>query len=160
MLHKSFASSWLKKKPSTLQIVYPEHTNLHKNRTIIRHIKPQIREIEDNDNSFDKRDASEMSNLIAVILMKWYGFCFAFRNDSKNLFHFQVPLDVNDVDGSMKKGLLWQQRDKLFSRWKERYFILTKDYFHCFKKGTSRITEMGGFIFKVSINCKLKRLEK
>ena len=49
----------------------------------------------------------------------------------------------------MKKGLLWQQRDKLFSRWKERYFILTKDYFHCFKKATSRITEMGGFIFKV-----------
>ena len=53
-------------------------------------------------------------------------------------------------DGVLKKGLLWQQRDKLFSRWKERYFILTKDYFHCFKKATSRITEMGGFIFKVS----------
>ena len=54
-----------------------------------------------------------------------------------------------DDDGSFKKGLLWQQRDKLFSRWKERYFILTKDYFHCFKKASSRITEMGGFIFKV-----------
>ncbi len=50
---------------------------------------------------------------------------------------------------AQKKGLLWQQRDKLFSRWKERYFILTKDYFHCFKKGSSRLTEMGGFIFKV-----------
>ena len=50
---------------------------------------------------------------------------------------------------AQKKGLLWQQRDKLFSRWKERYFVLTKDYFHCFKKNTSRVTEMGGFIFKV-----------
>lgn len=50
-----------------------------------------------------------------------------------------------------KKGLLWQQRDKLFSRWKERYFILTKDYLHCFKKGSSRMTEMGGFIFKVGV---------
>ena len=48
-----------------------------------------------------------------------------------------------------KKGLLWQQRDKLFSRWKERYFILTKDYFHCFKRASSKMTEMGGFIFKV-----------
>jgi len=54
-------------------------------------------------------------------------------------------------DGVLKKGLLWQQRDKLFSRWKERYFILTKDYFHCFKKATSRITEMGGFIFKLKL---------
>lgn len=51
-----------------------------------------------------------------------------------------------------KKGLLWQQRDKLFSRWKERYFILTRDYLHCFKKAgsSSRMSEMGGFIFKVT----------
>ena len=51
----------------------------------------------------------------------------------------------------LRKGLLWQQRDKLFSQWKERYFILTSDYLQCFKKGTSssRITEMGEFIFKV-----------
>ncbi len=52
---------------------------------------------------------------------------------------------------AQRKGLLWQQRDKLFSRWKERYFILTKEYFHCFKKGTSRMTEMGGFIFKLKL---------
>ncbi len=64
-----------------------------------------------------------------------------------NFFLVFQPCDPSD--GSFKKGLLWQQRDKLFSRWKERYFILTKDYFHCFKKATSRITEMGGFIFKV-----------
>ena len=50
---------------------------------------------------------------------------------------------------AQRKGLLWQQRDKLFSRWKERYFVLTKEYFHCFKKGSTRLTEMGGFIFKV-----------
>ena len=56
---------------------------------------------------------------------------------------------ANDVN--IKKGLLWQQKDKIFSRWKERFFILTKDYFHCFKKGNTRLTEMGGFIFKVSI---------
>jgi len=48
--------------------------------------------------------------------------------------------------------LLWQQRDKLFSRWKERYFILTKDFLQCFKKETSKITEMGGFIFKIKLS--------
>ena len=63
--------------------------------------------------------------------------------------------------------MLWQQKDRFFSRWKERFFILTQvllninddfdkllkifqDYLHCFKKESSRITEMGGFIFKVS----------
>ena len=51
---------------------------------------------------------------------------------------------------TVRKGLLWQQKDKIFSQWKERYFILTSDYLQCFKKGTSRITEMGEFIFKVS----------
>ena len=50
---------------------------------------------------------------------------------------------------TVRKGLLWQQRDKIFSQWKERYFILTPDYLQCFKKGTSRITEMGEFICKV-----------
>ena len=52
---------------------------------------------------------------------------------------------------AVRKGLLWQQRDKIFSQWKERYFILTPDYLQCFKKGTSRITEMGEFICKVNI---------
>ena len=50
---------------------------------------------------------------------------------------------------TVKKGLLWQQRDKIFSQWKERYFILTTDYLQCFKKGSSKVTEMGEFIFKV-----------
>jgi len=52
----------------------------------------------------------------------------------------------------VKKGILWQQRDSLFSRWKERFFILTDDYFHCFKKGSSKVTEMGEFIFKVKLS--------
>ncbi|GAB6028416.1 hypothetical protein CHUAL_002576 [Chamberlinius hualienensis] len=53
---------------------------------------------------------------------------------------------------AVKKGLLWIQRDKLFSRWNERYFILTKDYLACFKK-SSKIasSDMGGFIFKLSL---------
>ncbi len=57
----------------------------------------------------------------------------------------------NNTATPIRKGLLWQQRDKLFSQWKERYFILTPDYLQCFKKTSSKITEMmGEFIFKVS----------
>ena len=50
---------------------------------------------------------------------------------------------------TLRKGLLWQQRDKIFSRWKERFFVLTPDYLNCFKRGTSRMSEMGEFLFKV-----------
>ena len=52
----------------------------------------------------------------------------------------------------LKKGILWQQRDKIFSRWKERFFVLTNDYLQCFKKGSSRITEMGGFIYGLRLS--------
>ncbi|XP_019866994.2 uncharacterized protein LOC109595986 [Aethina tumida] len=58
-----------------------------------------------------------------------------------------------DSTHAIKRGLLWQQRDKLFSRWKERYFILTRDYLHCFRRasGSDRISEMGQFLFKVKL---------
>lgn len=54
---------------------------------------------------------------------------------------------------AIKKGLLWQQRERLFSRWKERYFILTRDYLHCFKRssGPDKISDMGQFIFKIKL---------
>jgi len=64
----------------------------------------------------------------------------------------EPQLDFEQENSTLKKGTLWQQKDKLFSRWKERFFILTKDYLQCFKKGTSRITEMGAFIFKIKLN--------
>ena len=83
---------------------------------------------------------------VKKIVINLFFFILLFQNSSS----VQVESAASDDQGVLKKGLLWQQRDKLFSRWKERYFILTKDYFHCFKKATSRITEMGGFIFKVS----------
>lgn len=58
-----------------------------------------------------------------------------------------------DSLSAIKRGLLWQQRDKLFSRWKERYFILTRDYLHCFRRasGADRISEMGQFLFKIKL---------
>lgn len=72
------------------------------------------------------------------------------------LFSFQSLLPSNssrDAYAAIKRGLLWQQRDKLFSRWKERYFILTRDYLHCFRRasGADRISEMGQFLFKIKL---------
>merc|ERR1719225_687830 len=64
----------------------------------------------------------------------------------------------NSKQTAVKKGLLWQQRDKLFSQWKERYFILTPDYLQCFKKGSSRMTEMGEFIFKIKL-CDIEEVD-
>lgn len=59
---------------------------------------------------------------------------------------------------TIKKGVLWQQqnydkfRQRLFSRWKKRYFILTTDYLVCFKRSSSKVgrSEMGKFLYKVS----------
>jgi len=59
---------------------------------------------------------------------------------------------VADPDRIIKKGLLWVQHDKLFSRWKERFVILTADYIQIFKKASSRISEMGAFQYKVRIS--------
>ena len=56
----------------------------------------------------------------------------------------------SDTKQVVRKGIIWHQRDRLFSRWKERFFILTADYFHCFKKDCSKLSEMGEFLFKVS----------
>jgi len=80
----------------------------------------------------------------------------ALAKSQENLVKISSDAVAEDVvepeNSSIKKGLLWQQRDKLFSRWKERYFILTKDLLQCFKKETSKITEMGGFIFKIKLS--------
>ena len=50
--------------------------------------------------------------------------------------------DYEDCDGDVDEV-------NICFRWKERFFILTKDYFHCFKKDSSKLTEMGEFLFKV-----------
>lgn len=53
---------------------------------------------------------------------------------------------------AIRKGVLWQQRDKVFSRWKERFFLLTQDYLQAFKKSTNQMSEMGRFLFKLKLS--------
>lgn len=64
-----------------------------------------------------------------------------------------APMFDKETVHAIKKGLLWHQRDRLFSRWKERYFILTRDYLHCFRRasGSERISEMGQFLLKIKL---------
>lgn len=65
----------------------------------------------------------------------------------------------NENISTIKKGVLWQQQhyekfhQRLFSRWKKRYFILTTDYLVCFKRSSSKVgcSEMGQFLYKVSL---------
>jgi len=55
-------------------------------------------------------------------------------------------------ESTIRKGLMWIQQDKLFSRWKERYVILTTSYLQIFKKGATRFSDMGTFISKVKLS--------
>ena len=61
-----------------------------------------------------------------------------------------MPLPTTS-ETTVRKGVLWQQRDKVFSRWKERFFILTPDYLQGFKKSSNAMTEMGRFIFRLKL---------
>ena len=47
---------------------------------------------------------------------------------------------------------MWLQRERIFSRWKERFFNLTQDYLQCFKRGSTPNTEMGPFLFQVRLS--------
>merc|ERR1712106_1218217 len=57
----------------------------------------------------------------------------------------------SDKEVIVMKGLLWVQQDKLFSKWKERFIVLTSHYLQFFKKASSRISEMGAFVMKVKL---------
>ncbi|KAG8232940.1 hypothetical protein J437_LFUL014199, partial [Ladona fulva] len=63
----------------------------------------------------------------------------------------------------VKRGALWELEQHrggspwllhnlhLISRWKHRYFLLTHDYLHCFKRDAGKISEMGQFLFKIKL---------
>ena len=46
---------------------------------------------------------------------------------------------------------MWIQRERVFSRWKERFIILTQDYLQVYRRGTAQATEMGPFLSQVKI---------
>jgi len=50
------------------------------------------------------------------------------------------------------KGVMWIQRERVFSRWKERFIILTQDYLQVYRRGTAQATEMGPFLSQVRLS--------
>merc|ERR1712227_1084448 len=72
---------------------------------------------------------------------------------SRSVTQWDLRTDALLVDTSIvKKGLLWIQQDKLFSSWKERFVILTNSHLQIFKKGTTKFSEMGTFINKITLS--------
>lgn len=73
----------------------------------------------------------------------------------------------SDTCSTIKKGVLWQQQSyekfhqRLFNRWKKRYFLLTTDYLVCFKRSLPKVgrSEMGQFLYKVSLCFLVKGLK-
>ena len=40
-------------------------------------------------------------------------------------------------------------RERIFCKWKERFFILTASHLLCFKKAPTMVMDMGSLVFKV-----------
>lgn len=49
----------------------------------------------------------------------------------------------------LHRSLMWVQKGKLLSRWKERFIVITEEYIQCFKKGLAQLSQMGDFLFQV-----------
>jgi len=64
----------------------------------------------------------------------------------------QLDLILGPREETIRRGLLWVQEDKLFSRWRERFIVLTSSYLMVHKKAASRISEMGAFLYKVTLS--------
>jgi len=50
------------------------------------------------------------------------------------------------------RGLLWMNRDKIFSKWKERFFILNSSFLLCFKKEPTIVSDLGCLVFKMALS--------
>ena len=86
---------------------------------------------------------------------------------SEGELHLSVPQEVppsySDPSSAfpLHRALMWVQKGKLLSRWKERFIVITEEYIQCFKKGMAQLSQMGDFMFQVNIKvmfCKLGKV--
>jgi hypothetical protein len=52
---------------------------------------------------------------------------------------FSLPVTLGEFERRndsicLLKGMLWQKKDRIFARWRERFFMLTSDYLNCYEK--------------------------
>merc|ERR1719150_3205738 len=53
---------------------------------------------------------------------------------------------------ALMRGVVWTHREKVFSRWKERFIVVTKDYLQCYKKVATEASQMGPFLHQIRLS--------
>ena len=67
-------------------------------------------------------------------------------------FSLPVALEASNVgrkDAILLQGKLWHRRERIFSTWKERFFILSSTHLHCYKKCPVSLGTSGLLLFQV-----------
>lgn len=142
-----------------------QNNNLLNQQDPIQQLQAQLNELIRNDDtnrpSPNPNEQSQAANRLSangqpLILTANYANEFGLQENSTNIGTFESE---SDNIFTVKKGVLWQQQNydkfhqRLFSRWKKRFFILTTGYLVCFQRSTCRVgrSEMGKFLYKVSV---------
>jgi len=64
----------------------------------------------------------------------------------------QQSIPITRDSSTLQKGLVSVLKDGIFSRWKDRFLVLTSDYLHFFnRKSVSKYSEMGAYQFKINL---------
>eukprot|EP00092_Neocalanus_flemingeri_P042256 GFUD01046122.1.p1 GENE.GFUD01046122.1~~GFUD01046122.1.p1 ORF type:complete len:176 (-),score=38.83 GFUD01046122.1:326-853(-) len=66
----------------------------------------------------------------------------------KNMTNDNAYSDENIIKGS-RKGILWQQTDRIFSSWQERFFVLTENSLYSFSRETKKMEKLDKAVSKV-----------
>lgn len=74
------------------------------------------------------------------------------RENYSSLARKRAPSFSNSSNSfPLHRSLMWVQKGKLLSRWKERFIVITEEYIQCFKKGLAQLSQMGDFIFQFAM---------
>ena len=75
------------------------------------------------------------------------------KENYSSLSRKRSPPSFSDPSSAfpLHRALMWVQKGKLLSRWKERFIVITEEYIQCFKKGLAQLSQMGDFMFQVII---------
>eukprot|EP00092_Neocalanus_flemingeri_P009661 GFUD01010402.1.p1 GENE.GFUD01010402.1~~GFUD01010402.1.p1 ORF type:complete len:188 (-),score=48.36 GFUD01010402.1:135-698(-) len=69
----------------------------------------------------------------------------------KNMTNENAYCDENVRKGS-RKGILWQQTDRIFSSWQERFFVLTENSLYSFSRETKQMEKLEKAVSKIKLS--------
>jgi len=75
------------------------------------------------------------------------------KENYTSLSRKRSPPSYSDTSSAfpLHRALMWVQKGKLLSRWKERFIVITEEYIQCFKKGMAQLSQMGDFMFQIGM---------